>query len=204
MSATLPSFVLGYHGCDKSVYEKVLLGKDTLQPSNNEYDWLGSGIYFWENDYDRALAYAKFIKENKHRCKSKIESPAVIGAILDLGYCLNLFEVESLDYVKKAHLLLIETLAKTNTPLPQNRSIDNEGDVLIRKLDCAVINTLHTYNRKSGLREYESIRSPFWEGENLYDNAGFKDKNHIQICIIAPPCIIGYFRPLKYDANIVY
>jgi hypothetical protein len=41
------SFVLGYHGCDKKVGERVLAG-ERLKPSENEYDWLGHGIYFWE------------------------------------------------------------------------------------------------------------------------------------------------------------
>ena len=36
-----------FHGCDKDVSEAVLSGQATLQPSENDYDWLGNGIYFW-------------------------------------------------------------------------------------------------------------------------------------------------------------
>jgi hypothetical protein len=35
-----------FHGCDKDVAEAVLSGQATLQPSENDYDWLGNGIYF--------------------------------------------------------------------------------------------------------------------------------------------------------------
>ena len=35
----------------------------------------------------------------------------------------------------------------------------------------------------------------FWEGQELYPNAGFREKNHIQICVCNPNCIKGYFLP---------
>ncbi len=47
--------VIGYHGCDRTVAEDVLLRGGTLKPSANPYDWLGKGIYFWEHGPDRGL-----------------------------------------------------------------------------------------------------------------------------------------------------
>ncbi len=47
----LPGLVLGFHGCDAQVGEDLLAGRHThLRESKNKYDWLGNGIYFWEND----------------------------------------------------------------------------------------------------------------------------------------------------------
>ena len=44
--------LIGYHGCDiTTVYDVVLDGN--LNPSRNTYDWLGNGIYFWEDDIER-------------------------------------------------------------------------------------------------------------------------------------------------------
>jgi hypothetical protein len=40
------------------------------------------------------------------------------------------------------------------------------------------------------------VRAAFIEGEPLYPNAGFNDRNHIQLCVVNPRCIKGYFRPL--------
>ena len=54
-----PNLILGFHGCDKSTVDKVIQGVVDLEDSDNKYDWLGHGIYFWENDYDRALEYAR-------------------------------------------------------------------------------------------------------------------------------------------------
>ncbi len=59
MSRLATAFVLGYHGCEKAVADAII-GSDTqhLAPSRQDYDWLGSGIYFWEADPRRALEWA--------------------------------------------------------------------------------------------------------------------------------------------------
>ena len=81
------NLVIGFHGCDRSVVEKVIVGKTELIASTNDYDWLGSGIYFWENNEERAWQWAK---ELSKRSNSSIKTPAVIGAVIDLGYCFDL------------------------------------------------------------------------------------------------------------------
>ena len=55
MYSTLPTFVLGFHGCDIETRDKIISGKTTLKPSENSYDWLGNGIYFWENYREHSL-----------------------------------------------------------------------------------------------------------------------------------------------------
>ena len=40
---------LGFHGCEKQLAMEILLQKKDFHQSTNDYDWLGSGIYFWEN-----------------------------------------------------------------------------------------------------------------------------------------------------------
>lgn len=47
------NLIIGFHGCDRSVVDKVINGKDNLIASTNDYDWLGNGIYFWENNEER-------------------------------------------------------------------------------------------------------------------------------------------------------
>ena len=81
------NLVVGFHGCDKSVVDAVIAGKTELLASANDYDWLGNGIYFWENNEDRAWQWAKQLSTRK---SSSVKEPAVIGAIIDLGYCLDL------------------------------------------------------------------------------------------------------------------
>ena len=69
-------FVYGFHGCDKSVAKAVLEMKSVMLSSDNDYDWLGSGIYFWEEAPARAYEWAKW--------KFK-DDAAVIGAKIRLG-----------------------------------------------------------------------------------------------------------------------
>ena len=55
------SFVLGFHGCDEVVAEAVLAGK-AFTPSQNRYDWLGSGMYSWETNLSVALMSQKQLR----------------------------------------------------------------------------------------------------------------------------------------------
>jgi hypothetical protein len=55
---------------------------------------------------------------------------------------------------------------------------------------------VHDYLASKGQPEYDSVRAMFPEGEELYTNAGFRDRNHIQLCIRDKSCIKGYFRPI--------
>ncbi len=85
--------------------------------------------------------------------------------------------------------------------MPDNKIIGNTKDLLLRELDCAVIETLHQIRKNEGLPMFDSIRGVFWEGESLYPNAGFREKDHIQICIRNPNCIKGYFLPRAKDSK---
>jgi hypothetical protein len=196
MYNTLPHFVLGFHGCDRDIAEKILhSGNEHLKHSQNDYDWLGNGIYFWENNPERALQYARQLKKHPVRGKATIKHEAVIGAIINLGNCLNLLEAESLQTLKASYDILVQSHKLSEVPLPQNsKPLREEEDVLIRRLDCAVVETTHAY---VGQDVFDTVRGVFWEGRELYPNAGFREKNHIQICVRNQKCIKGYFHPRK-------
>jgi hypothetical protein len=197
MYGRLPSFVFGFHGCDKSVCESIVKG-DTqcLVHSTNDYDWLGNGIYFWENDPQRALEFAQFLKDNPSRNHQNIKKPAVIGAAIDLGYCLNLMESASLFRLKESYDFLSDKFKAINRKMPTNTTgAKGNIDLLIRKLERLVIQNIHEFLKESNMTPYDTVRGLFFEGEDLYPTAGFKEKNHIQICVINPNCIKAYFLP---------
>jgi len=194
MKKYYPSIVFGFHGCDKEVGEKVLRGEEQLKKSKNEYDWLGHGIYFWESNPDRALEYAKLIKKYPERSTEKVKNPFVIGAIIQLGNCLDLLESKSLKLLKSGYQILHFLSEELDKPLPMNRPLSKEKDLLLRPLDCTVIEFVNILKIKGEEDEYDSVRGAFFEGKNLYPNAGFKEKNHIQICIRNHDCITAYFR----------
>lgn len=192
MYSKLPNLVFGFHGCNKETFENVILKNEHLKKSENAYDWLGNGIYFWENSYQRAFDWAK------QRYK---DDACVIGAILDLGYCLNLTDYASSEVLKNAYISLENDYTASNLSLPQNKNIKNSDDWLLRNLDCAVIEYVHAFNKANKLPEYDSVRGIFTEGKSLYPGAGFKEKTHVQICVTNPNCIKGYFNPIPTDTN---
>jgi hypothetical protein len=195
----LPSLVLGFHGCDKAVAESVFAGQASLNLSRNEYDWLGEGIYFWESSPTRALEYAMHLQSQSRAGGPKIAKPAVIGAVIgaviDPGHCSNLLDTKSLNLVADGYRRLKDVAAKAGSTLPANRAPATQSALLLRDLDCAVINYLHRLREEEGLKPFDTVRSAFMEGEPLYPTAGFYSKNHIQLCVRNENCIKGYFRP---------
>lgn len=192
MYAKLPNLVIGFHGCSQETYTNVLYNNQQLKKSDNKYDWLGNGIYFWENSYQRAYEWA----DKKYK-----KNAAVLGAVLDLGLCLNLTDYNSTDILRQGYEMLKMKCTVLGIDLPENKQGKSKTDLLLRDLDCAVIQQIHEYNKETGKTPYDSVRGVFTEGENIYPNAGFVEKTHIQLCIVNPNCIKGYFRPLAFDEN---
>jgi hypothetical protein len=55
MYTSRTGLILGFHGTDESIVNDVLNGKGDLKKRDNVYDWLGHGIYFWDNSPSRAM-----------------------------------------------------------------------------------------------------------------------------------------------------
>lgn len=187
-------FVLGYHGCDREVGESLIAGSDNLRASQNAHDWLGQGVYFWENNPERALDWARFMA-NHPKFKKRVKEPFAVGAVIDLGHCLDLTEAASLRLVRVAYDTLVDAFGKADAKLPENRkSHDADADLVQRFLDCAVINYLHKLREKEGLEAFTTVRGAFTEGKELYPGARIQAKTHIQLCVRAPSAIRGIFR----------
>ena len=186
----LPNLVFGFHGCKQETFENVLYKHQPLEQSMNRYDWLGHGIYFWENSYQRALEWA-----------SRYEHPAVIGAIIDLGHCLNLTDYYSTQVLQAGYQQLIKKSKLTDMEIPKNKNTKNSNDWLLRDLDCAVIEHVHALTEENNFPPYDSVRGIFTEGKPAFPGSGFKEKTHVQLCIVNPNCIKGYFNPLEPDSN---
>jgi|694.fasta_scaffold06070_14 hypothetical protein len=192
-----PGFILGYHGCDQEVADAIISGEQEVRISDNSHDWLGKGSYFWENNPSRALAWAKFLAKNPGKgAKSKIKRPAVLGAVIDPGYCLDLTEESSLELVREAYQGYVLTCKKENLPIATNEpGYSGDKDFVKRQLDCAVLNFLHNMRESLGFQPFDSVRAPFLEGGELFDGSKLSAKAHVQWCVRNPKkSIIGYFH----------
>lgn len=196
-------FVLGYHGCDEQVAEAIL-GGDPMRISTRDYDWLGSGAYFWEGDVDRAREWAE-----QRVAEGAYAAPAVVGAVIELGNCLDLTIRSHLELLAAAHASLKSAFDKAGKPMPQNRDAHRGGvnaDKPLRYLDCAVIEHLHDNldadardKRLRGavpdLEPFDTVRGLFLEGTQLYNGGGFFTHTHAQIAVRSTDSIRGFFRP---------
>ena len=124
--------VIAYHGCDTTTAEEILAG-GTFKKSQNNYDWLGEGIYFWEFGVDRAVQFAEFQKG-----MGKVKTPAVVGAILQLGECFDLMDTRFTRDLAKAYSAFKKVKALAKELLPKNKG--KTPDKKLRHRDCAVLN----------------------------------------------------------------
>ncbi len=155
-------------------------------------------MYFWEHNEWRALQWA-----NEKKKAGTLEKPASIGAVIDLGYCLDLLDSSGIESLKRYYKLLKSDLEKVKLDMPENKNHPRSkgNDRVLRYLDCAVIEYMHNLIENSGQRQFDSIRAAFIEGDQIYPGAGFNEKTHIQICIRNPNCIKGCFIPRSKAGN---
>ena len=187
-STSFPQFIFGYHGCDRAVGEAVLSGKAKLNPSMNIYDWLGSGIYFWEQSPRRALEWAQSCVDNPKMTNGQIKEPFVLGAIINLGLCLNLTDVSSMQTLQTAYSILVVRCKENHHLLPTNTEH-------LRELDNQVINLAAELSKLRDYGNFDTVRGAFIEGNPIYPGANISDHTHIQVCVRHPDCISGYFLP---------
>jgi len=159
----------------------MLLAGASFNASANDWDWLDHGTYFWESNPARGLEFATQLQRwRKVQDMTPINETYVIGAVIELGYCLDLLTSDGVHTVALAHRDFVADCEETNTQLPLN---SGGRDSLFRRLDCAVINHLHSAWKRLNLQPFDSVRGVFIEGEPLYPTAGFYHKTHIQICV---------------------
>jgi hypothetical protein len=168
--------VLGYHGCEPSFAEALLRGEvriEDWQPSRNPYDWLGHGIYFWE--------FAP------HRAKVWSGAGSVVGAVIQLGLCLDLTDVNHTNLLRVQYKVARKVRRLQGLPMPKNKGKQ-------RDLDCFIINGLVEANERKGI-SFQTVRCPFLEGRPAFPGSGILRESHIQVAVRHTAAILGVFRP---------
>lgn len=190
-------WVVGYHGCERNVAESVVLGRSALRASDNPYDWLGRGIYFWENGQHRALEFARWKAD-----RGELVEPAVVGALINPGRCFNLADAEATSQLRDYYIDFLANLSSMGRRIPENRpgrpGAGNDFDLVLRHRDCAVINyAMAALDRDpgSGGIYFQTVRGVFVEGGPAFEGAGVQARSHIQIAVRDPACILHTFIP---------
>lgn len=197
------NFIIGFHGCEESTRDKLISRPNDLVYSKKPFDWLGHGMYFWENNYTRAQIWA-----DEKKVVGKIKKLSVLGAVIHLGYCCDFLDSKYIRLIQHHFTSFKDLNDILGDELPKNRDVKNDpnGDMLLRELDCAVIEYMHqsileTWIKEindfgsSSTRNFDTTRGVFTEGGPAFEGAGIFEKSHIQVCVRNPNCIKGFFIP---------
>jgi hypothetical protein len=182
-------FVIGYHGCDRGLALQLVTGEKKIKANNRKYHWLGSGVYFWENDKNRAFEWAE-----EKASRDEIKTPCVIGAVIELGRCLDLSVRENVPLVAAAYASLKALMETSESEMPVNTKAprDARDDKVLRYLDCAVIN--HLVDQSEVV--FDTVRGLFVEGGRIYEDGEIYHKTHAEIAVRDASRIRGLFLPL--------
>jgi hypothetical protein len=158
--------VVGYHGTSQDAAADIL--KSGFRPSRNDYDWLGDGIYFFEDSAERAWAWARELFGAE---------AAVVGAEIELKDCMDLKQP---SWAKLLNELYNEFLADLKA-LGQDPPVQRPGSGAHR-LDRAVINYAAGVLGEEGFA-IRTVRGVFAEGAPAFPGSHVYDLSHVQIAV---------------------
>lgn len=172
--------VIAFHGTNRVTARRLVAGQP-FEASTNDDDWLGHGIYFWEYAPQQAWWWA----ERRYG-----KDAAVVGAMIRLGRCLDLFDPTNIELLSQAHL----ELNRGGQPLPKNANKH-------KRLDCAVFNFLYDRLGQNGF-VVDSTRAVFVPMQDakiprLWDRSGVFRGGHIQLCVREPRHILAVWAVRK-------
>ncbi|MFC5049561.1 hypothetical protein ACFPK9_02870 [Rubritalea spongiae] len=125
----------------------------------------------------------------------KIQDSAVVGAVINLGHCFDLFDQAAIHSLTELYPVFSNLYKSAGKDLPMNQQgFQDDPDNLKRHLDCTMINWAMDFLELEG-KHYDSVRGLFPEGRPAFEGSGIMAKSHIQIAIRNTACIVGYFRP---------
>lgn len=200
--------VLAYHGCDITIRDGLV--RRVIEPkiSNNPYDWLGKGLYFFEGDFLRA----KKLAQNSHErnlqllTRQPIGTPAVVGAILDIDRWFDLTTQTGIfDFTRAASALVA---GSAGGEMPRNKqAFPDDEDFIHRAFDRAACEMVHKYRElthKKALEDhdsaaivasapYQASRGAYEQGVHIADGSSVRGDTHIQIAVHDLNCIRGWF-----------
>lgn len=123
MSSQEPeNIILGYHGTSSDAADRILEGG--FQISRNSYDWLGDGVYFFQDAPDRAWEWAR-----QHHG----DDAAVISAEIQITDCMDLLNPRWTRLLSDSYNSYLKNLKDSGQDIPSQ----SQG---AHRLDREVIN----------------------------------------------------------------
>ena len=166
-----PIIVTGYHGTTKAAAEKILT--EGFVPSVNDWDWLGHGVYFWQDAPVRAYNWAR------ERLAGTDQFATVVAARIRLDGFVDLLDQRGIRTLQD--LAADFERQKLSTRLANAKGAN--------RLDCAVFNFASDVLSWLGA-EVAGYRAACVEGKPLTPGSPVFDLSHVQIVVIDRTAIL--------------
>lgn len=160
--------VFGFHGTTREAADEITA--HGFQVSKNEYDWLGDGIYFFQDAPVRAWQWAI----DQHGA----DSAAVVGTELRLTDCLDLLDIKWTQVVSGVYSHYITNLKQAGLALPRQTPGAHRLDREVRNYAVGVLG-------EHGVA-IACVRAAFVEGRPVYPDSALYDRAHVQIAVRTP------------------
>jgi hypothetical protein len=157
--------IRGYHGTSAAQAEAIV--RDGFVPSDNDYDCLGNGVYFFEDGLDQARSWAE---------RAHPSEPAVVQADVRLEDCMDL--KDSLGWVPllaQAHDEVLRVSREQGLPLPEQTSGEHRLDRVVIEFTVAAL-------EREGIR-IRSVRGVFAEGPPAFPGSFLSEGSHVQVAV---------------------
>jgi len=156
---------IGFHGTSRDAVAH-LLARD-FQSSDQHFEWLGTGFYFWQDSPWRARQWA----EERFGVDA-----AVVVARIDLDSCLDLLNPRWQRELADADFDFVFQCVIEGQTIPENSDRGNHAR------DAATINWYCDRAAAIG-RVVRSVRAVFEEGEPIFEASKIRSKSHVQIAV---------------------
>jgi len=159
----VPTEAVGFHGTTKEAVPHLLARE--IRPSDQHFEWLGTGFYLWQDSPWRARQWA----EDRFGFDA-----AMVGARVELDGCLDLLNPKWQAELHDADFECALERMTEDRPIPVNTDTGSHAR------DAATINWYR--DRASGKgRAVRSARAIFEEGEPIFEASKIRSESHVQI-----------------------
>jgi hypothetical protein len=157
--------IRGYHGTSATRAGVIL--RDGFLPSDNDYDCLGNGVYFFEEGLAQARAWAQ---------RAYPGEPVVVQADVRLEDCMDLKDTQGwVPLLAQAHAEVLRASRERGRPLPAQTTAEH-------RLDREVIELTVSILEQEGMR-IRSVRGVFAEGAPAFPGSFLSEGSHVQVAV---------------------
>lgn len=171
--------VVAYHGTRRETALRIVTGETKFVQSQNDDDWLGHGVYFWEHAPEQAWAWAR-------QRYAKSSTVAVLGALVRLGQCFDLLDPANSRVLGALHKDMLSEYEQRRQTVPKNFKAK-------KYLDCATMQFAYVALKAQGfvVQTSRGVYVPARGSGRLWKNSWLSQEAHIQLCVRDSSCIMG-------------